>query len=146
MSASNKNFGFYRRQLGRLTITALFDGYINTPLSDLTGIANSKAEELYNSHSRHRPSLLTMTTFAVSNGETTVLIDVGGTPELDPDLGLRNSNMLAAGIDPQQVSSILLTHLHTDHYGSLIESDGTVTFPNAELIVPTDEIPFRLEP
>jgi glyoxylase-like metal-dependent hydrolase (beta-lactamase superfamily II) len=146
MKGSSPNLGFYRYRLGQTIITALYDGYIDTSLSVMTGISLAEAEQLYGSHSLDHPARHTMTIFAISYGEKTILIDAGGTPELDPDLGCRHTNMLAAGIDPQQVSMVLLTHLHSDHYGSLVCSDGSATFPNAELIVPADEVPFRLEP
>lgn len=88
---------------------------------------------------RPYPPRLPTSIFAVTRGEDTIIIDAGGAPELDADLGLSRANMLAAGIDPDQVRAVLMTHLHTDHYGGLVLPDGLAAFPNAELIMNAEE-------
>jgi glyoxylase-like metal-dependent hydrolase (beta-lactamase superfamily II) len=45
-----------------------------------------------------------------------------------------------AGVKPEEIDIVILTHLHWDHVGDLIE------FPNAEFIVSLDELRFALAP
>src|SRR4051812_38688268 len=40
-----------------------------------------------------------------------------------------------AGIDPDTITHVLLTHLHWDHAGGLVRADGGLAFPRAEHIV-----------
>ena len=61
-----------------------------------------------------------------------------------PDAGGAAGSLLAemrqAGIDPNTIDTVVITHLHFDHIGWLpsAQPDGTVrpTFPNAEYIIP----------
>jgi glyoxylase-like metal-dependent hydrolase (beta-lactamase superfamily II) len=42
--------------------------------------------------------------------------------------------MAAAGVAPDQVTTLVLTHMHPDHIGGLMGADGTPTFANARLV------------
>lgn len=133
------NAGFYHRQLGDLTVTAIFDGMVGVSLEAVTNIAQDEARRLQDNDLRPYPPLLPTSMFAVRRGKDTIIIDAGGASELDADLGLSRANLLAAGIDPNQVRAVLMTHLHTDHYGGLVLPDGSAAFPNAELIMHAEE-------
>ncbi len=40
-----------------------------------------------------------------------------------------------AGVDPDSISHVVLTHLHWDHAGGLLTRQGDLAFPNAEHVV-----------
>lgn len=141
MTATNP--GFYRRRIGDMVVTAVFDGMVEIPLGAVTNIAQQEARRLQDNALRPYPPMLPTAFFAITRGEDTVLIDAGGVPELDEHLGLGRNNLLAAGIDPGQIRAVLMTHLHTDHYGGLALSDGSAAYPDAELVVHTDDHRFR---
>jgi glyoxylase-like metal-dependent hydrolase (beta-lactamase superfamily II) len=133
------NAGFYRRSIGDLMITAIFDGMVGISLEAVTNIPQDEARHQQDQNLRPYPPRLPTSVFAVTSGEDTIVIDAGGAPELDADLGFSRAYMLAAGIDPDQVRAVFMTHLHTDHYGGLVLSDGSAAFPNAELIMHVKE-------
>ena len=62
------------------------------------------------------------------------------------DAGLRAGNISAElstkGIDTENVKTILLTHLHGDHYGGLVNAEGKAAFPNAEVYVSKPEYDY----
>ncbi|MEO3780213.1 MBL fold metallo-hydrolase [Micromonospora sp. B11E3] len=45
-----------------------------------------------------------------------------------------------AGIDPADVDTVVLTHLHEDHFGWSVGLDGTRVFPNARYVVQRREV------
>lgn len=62
------------------------------------------------------------------------------------DTGLRAGNipeeLAKNGVSPESVKMILLTHLHGDHYGGLVNSEGKASFPNAEVYVSKPEYDY----
>ncbi|MBO0764442.1 MAG: MBL fold metallo-hydrolase, partial [Hyphomicrobiaceae bacterium] len=49
-------------------------------------------------------------------------------------------NMVAAGIDPNKIQTVLISHYHPDHiFGLLKKSTDAPVFPGAEIIVPAAE-------
>lgn len=141
MTASNP--GFYRRRVGDIVVTAIFDGMVEIALEAATNIPLEEARRLQDDNLRPYPPMLPTSLFAITRGDDTVLIDAGGAPELDEQLGLGRTNLLASGIDPDGVSAVLMTHLHTDHYGGLTLPDGSAAYPNAELVIHAEDHRFR---
>lgn len=73
-------------------------------------------------------------------GERTVLVDAGlgdqFTDAQGPYTGGKlNDELLAAGITRDEVDTVICSHLHLDHCGWLVMSDGTPGFPNARIFV-----------
>ena len=64
----------------------------------------------------------------VTAGGETILFDTG----LNPD-GITGP-LGEAGIAPEDVDIVVLTHMHGDHIGGLSGDDGTPTFPNARYV------------
>ena len=48
--------------------------------------------------------------------------------------------LVKAGVKPEEIDIVILTHLHWDHVG------GVTKFPNAEFIVSQEELRFALDP
>ena len=53
--------------------------------------------------------------------------------------------LAAAGVAPDSIETVLLTHLHPDHAGGLIAGEGVARFPNAELVMHADEAAHWLD-
>ncbi len=80
----------------------------------------------------------------VSRGERLVLIDtgVGPNPLFGPTTGKLLGNLAAAGIDPAEITDIILTHPHLDHAGGVITAEGAPAFPNAPIYVTATDFDF----
>lgn len=74
-------------------------------------------------------------------GRELVLIDAGCGPVYGPTLGHLETNLRAAGFAPDDVTLVVFTHLHRDHFCGVADRErGTVRFPRARLLAAADEI------
>ena len=138
--------GFYRHNLGDLTITAVNDGYLPFSFEYLTHMTPAAASAAYAAAFRIDPPRITVGAFALHTPDGVMLIDTGSGGTMGDTLGKVPANLAAAGIAPSEVTAILMTHLHPDHVGSLVDADGNAFYPNAELVMHTDEAAFWLAP
>ncbi|MEV6103743.1 MBL fold metallo-hydrolase [Streptomyces sp. NPDC051940] len=76
----------------------------------------------------------------------TALVDTGVGHEHSPATswapatGRLPDALKEAGVEPDDVSAVVLTHLHSDHYGWCVGRDGRPVFPNARHIVQHTEV------
>jgi glyoxylase-like metal-dependent hydrolase (beta-lactamase superfamily II) len=78
----------------------------------------------------------------VNTGRNLVLLDSGFGDNGAPTVGALAANMQAAGIDPKNVDTILVSHFHGDHISGIRAKAGAANFPNAEIMVPSGEWRF----
>ena len=65
-------------------------------------------------------------------GDRVVLIDTGARGQMGTENRLMAS-LRAAGVEPGQVTDILISHTHDDHVGGLVDANGALAFPNAAI-------------
>ncbi|MCL2416989.1 MAG: MBL fold metallo-hydrolase [Bacteroidales bacterium] len=66
---------------------------------------------------------------------------------IDAGLGIRVvENLQKFGVTPEMIDKILITHLHFDHIGGLLDSNNAKAFPNALLYVPKNDYVFFTDP
>ncbi|WP_264632337.1 MBL fold metallo-hydrolase [Microbacterium hydrothermale] len=87
---------------------------------------------------------LPLGSFLLKGAGKVVLVDVGlGTDAETPTAGWEEFlsmtcgdfpvQLAATGTTPADVTDIVITHLHSDHYGWLLDADGAEMFPTAHL-------------
>ncbi|MBE7249517.1 MAG: MBL fold metallo-hydrolase, partial [Actinomycetospora chiangmaiensis] len=69
----------------------------------------------------------------INTGSKLILIDTGNGPVPGAPVGHLTANLAAAGIRPEDIDLVLLSHLHPDHTNGLKTAQGTLAFPNAEI-------------
>ncbi len=69
----------------------------------------------------------------INTGAKLVLIDTGNGPVPGAPVGRLKANLAAAGVAPEDVDLVLISHLHPDHTNGLKTADGTPAFPKAEI-------------
>lgn len=139
---------WYRFRVGQFECTVVSDGNIDTtgagPLFPHTDPAEVEKAKLAVCPPNHSSHWLAQNVLVVNTGERIVLVDCGMgrlDPTFQPHAGKLLENMGQAGLHPDDVDFILLTHLHADHSGGLVTPDGSRTFPNARLVIDPADMP-----
>ncbi len=140
--------GFYRMAVGDLEVTALYDGYVDLGTHLLKG---ASAEDIQSLLARMfiesgKGVQTAVNAYLVNTGKHLVLVDTGASKCFGPTLGGILGNLKAAGYQPEQVDSVLLTHLHPDHACGLLDAEGKPAFGNATVFVAKDEAGYWLSP
>ena len=139
--------GFYRFRIGDLEVTAINDGFAPRPLEGL--VRNAEFAEVT---AAAREAFLpedafqnTFTTLVVRHGDRLTLIDTGLGEFGPPTAGTWMANFRAAGFDPAQVDTVIISHFHGDHINGLRRKDGSAVFANAEVMVPAAEWAYWMD-
>lgn len=125
--------GYYRIPLGDFKVTVLSDGTAPRDLSlimskpDVVRAAYAAAHEAL-------PVELSINCFLIDTGKQHILVDTGAGELFGPGSGKVVANLQAAGYKPEDIDTILLTHIHADHSGGLTVA-GKRVFPKAAVYV-----------
>jgi len=141
--------GFYRYKVGSLECTSINDGARSFPMPD-TFVKNvPKEEALAAAEAAYMPKGMVTVPFnpqLINTGSKLVLIDCGnGIANFEPSkgaVGRTLQNLASAGVDPKSVDVVLMSHLHPDHTNGIRALDGSMAFPNAEIMVPAKDWEF----
>lgn len=134
--------GFLRRQLGSFEVTALLDGDLSIELKLFSG-NTAEMEKVLQQGYQASPPRSHVNAYAVNTGDKLYLVDTGTGALLGASLGRVSENLVFAGINPEQIDAILLTHLHPDHFGGMT-MEGKAVYPNAEIFVSEADAKFWL--
>jgi len=139
--------GYFRLAVGDYEVTALFDGYNDLSPKLLQGMSQSQIRALLARRSIESPGVQTaFNAFLVNTGTQLILIDTGAGQCIGATAGQLSANMQAAGYKPEQVDTILLTHLHLDHVCGLVDAEKKPLFANATVYAAKAEADYWLDP
>ena len=126
--------GYYRMMLGQFEVTALNGGLNQIDVKLLHNAPEARIQELLKRQFVPTPKMPTsVNAFLVNTGSKLLLIDSGTSKPGSPMPGGVLQNLKASGYTPDQVDIVLITHMHGDHTGGLLDSNGKPAFPNATI-------------
>jgi glyoxylase-like metal-dependent hydrolase (beta-lactamase superfamily II) len=140
-----KNASYYHFNIGEFSATIIGDGQAQFPAHPLYAV-NARPGEVKKALRRRfldtEKYTLQCNILLVNNGRDKVLIDTGAGPTLGNDLGHLPTHLRAAGVQPDQITAVLVSHGHLDHIGGLVGPSGLPNFPNAQLYLSEPEWRF----
>ncbi len=140
--------GIYRYMIGSYEVTALYDGIWYRPIADKF-IRNARFSDVEHAldlaFMPHDKLATPFTALVVDSGGKLILIDTGTGGQIAPSAGVLHDNLVAAGLDPNAVGRIVISHFHPDHINGIKDKDNNLIFPNAEIMVPAPEWAFWMD-
>jgi glyoxylase-like metal-dependent hydrolase (beta-lactamase superfamily II) len=149
--------GSFRFGVGEFECVSVNDGALNyPPESFFANVSLERVEEAL--RERNLPTAQIMTPYTclfIDTGEHRVMVDTGAGdlgahaadvfPGLDHSTsvtGLLPENLRAAGIEPSEIDTVIVTHAHPDHVGGTLDETGELVFPNAHYYISEEEWDF----
>mgnify|MGYP001801489633 CR=1 FL=1 len=136
----------YRRvKLGAFEVTTLLDGAV--PVQGPQGIfgqnlSEEDVEGLLSANSLDTSTMeFTFSPVLVNTVETLILFDTVNGAGARPARGQLAAQIAEAGYTADQVDVVVITHMHPDHIGGLMEGDAPA-FPNARYVTGSQEYNF----
>lgn len=139
---------FYRFTLGELELTVVSDGHIlfDPPQPVLApGIPHAQFVSVLESYFLPTSYVdIAMNILVIKKGRKLILVDAGAGTTMGTRSGWLLPNLEIAGIRPDDVTDVLLSHAHSDHVGGVLREDGSLAFPNASVHMTRAEHDFWL--
>lgn len=136
----------YPFQIGKFACHAVSDGASSSPMGEIFLFAQTppkRAGEVL-AETRIDPASVVIhhTSVLVDTGENLVLVDTGYGPDVSPNDGLLLGNLQEAGIAPEDIDVVVITHGHPDHIGGNLDAEGKPIFTNARYVISQEDWDF----
>ena len=131
--------GFYRFKIGDFQATVISDGYGPIPIWPTFAMNASEAElaPVLKANFMQPVIQATNNMLVVDTGPERILVDTGFGEKLGPSFGSfpgLQANLRRAGITPESIDLVVISHGHLDHIGGLVTKSGALAFPKAQFV------------
>ncbi len=140
--------GFRRIKVGDVEVVSLIDGIARRPLGEefVKNAPIAEVRALLASQGLPTEHIdIPFTPFLALIGGRRVLMDTGLGEFGGATTGRLLAQLRAAGLQPGDIDTVLITHYHGDHIGGLRNKAGQFVFPNAKVMVPAPEHAFWMD-
>jgi glyoxylase-like metal-dependent hydrolase (beta-lactamase superfamily II) len=145
-SKNISNSGIYQFSVGNFQVTVLSDGYGDFPAKQPMWAPEATAHDLQQALAdAYLPAdelTLSFNPILIDNGKDLLLCDTGSGKLLLPTTGRFLQQLQLAGYEPDQITSVFLSHAHVDHLGGLLTDDAKPVFSSAQHFVHDREWDF----
>jgi glyoxylase-like metal-dependent hydrolase (beta-lactamase superfamily II) len=136
---------FYRFELGAFEATIISDGPLNFPTKIFRGVPDADIRQMLVADFLPADTVrMEQNILVINTGQKLIMIDTGilSMKPANSTAGRILTSLGEAGIKPDSIDAIILSHPHIDHAGGIMTPDGkTRLFPNAQIY--TTEADFK---
>jgi glyoxylase-like metal-dependent hydrolase (beta-lactamase superfamily II) len=138
---------FHRFILGGAEVTVVSDGPLplGDPSGTFIGVPKEEVKKMLSDNFLSPDNVvLEQNSPIVNTGDRLVLFDTGmGTSKaFGPTTGRQQKSMAEAGIKPEDIDAVVLSHAHIDHIGGIVGADDKPLFPNAQFYIAQSDFEF----
>ena len=150
-AAAQQGAGFYRFRVGDLRCAVVSDGIFASEGPIGATFATNAAPDAVEAALAERflpanRATLHFNGVFIDTGRNKVLIDAGSGSSFGPTAGMLPANLRAAGVEPGEVDTLIISHAHLDHLFGVLGADGRQVFPNARVLISETEHAFWTGP
>jgi glyoxylase-like metal-dependent hydrolase (beta-lactamase superfamily II) len=150
--AGKQTAGWYRYKIGTFEVTVATDGVARFKMAE-DHVINIKKDVVNAALAEVFMEKDMMTTpynpICINTGSKLAVVDTGtGEANYKKSNGVGGqfiTNLAAAGIERTAVDTVIISHYHGDHINGLLMADNSLTYPNAEILVPGPEHKYWMD-
>lgn len=120
--------------VGNFKVTALRDGELFLPSEVLMNLSDEQSQQ-FKADENNKLATSNVNAYLIQTEGKNLLIDSGCRDLFGPTCGFLQSALKEAGLEPNDITDIFLTHLHPDHVAGAINAKGSAVFENASFKV-----------
>lgn len=136
---------YHRLMVGSIEVIALSDGTVPLDTSILISNSPSDVTRLLKKSFMQATVDTSVNAYLIVTGGKLILVDAGTAELFGPSLNKLPAALRSLGYGPDQITDILVTHIHTDHTGGFMQGT-TRAFPNAVVHIEQTEVDYWLTP
>lgn len=143
---------FARRKVGDITVTTLLDGWRTVPLAEnfVRNASSDQVNDALEAAGMPRGQMtIHFNPVLIETAGKRVLIDTGHGEKANQaegsTIGFTLRSLDAAGIAPDSIELVIISHCHGDHVNGLLRADGSPAYPNAEITVSEPEWSYWMD-
>lgn len=137
--------GVFRYTVGDVLVTALDDGTLALPITAMAPPERVAPIAARDPAIKDGKAVISVNAFLLQMAGHNVLIDAGSGTCTGLIQGKVADDLHAAGVPPDKIDMVLVTHLHFDHVCGLITRDRQRAYPNATVWVAKQEVGYWLD-
>ncbi|GIL41180.1 MBL fold metallo-hydrolase [Roseiterribacter gracilis] len=148
-TTTQQGAGFYRFKIGTFDAAVISDGVFELGAPAPLALNAKPAEVQRTLAAAGQPTDkvgLHCNSLLVDTGRELVLVDPGSGPHFGPALGKLVQNLRNAGVAPDAIDRVIVTHAHPDHIWGTVDAEFRAAFPKAQMHVPAVEVSFWTAP
>ena len=130
-------------EVGSIKCTLLSDGHFTYPAAwFFSNVEPARLEETLRQYGLEPDQILSpYTCMLIDTGAHKVLVDTGA-GNLAPTTGSLLPELEKAGVRPEEIDTVILTHGHPDHVGGNLDAEGRPAFTEARYVMSKTEWDF----